>query len=58
MMDDPVESADLEPLQRSLDRFDDHLKAIRTYVGWLLVITLVPALIFSVVFFIDATLGT
>ena len=38
MTDDPVESRDLEPLQRSLDRIEEHLRSIRTYTGWTLAI--------------------
>ena len=48
MTDDPVESADLEPLQRSLDRIEDHLRAIRSYTGWLLAIVLFPLLVYAI----------
>ena len=50
MPDDPVESADLEPLQRSLDRIEEHLRAIRTYTGWLLAIVLVPVVVYVLIF--------
>ena len=48
MTDDPVESRDLEPLQRSLDRIEEHLRAIRTYVGWTLAILAFPLIAFLV----------
>ena len=54
---DPVESADLEPIQRSLDRMEEHLRAIRTYTGWLLAIVLLPILAWVIFMVFAVALG-